>query len=69
MGKVRTLFRAVRDAGGENAPAVFFFALYIGLCVLACLSRACRIAAPLVSGSIIGILLWSRRRGACPRWA
>lgn len=67
MGKVRTLFRAVRDAGGENAPAVFFFALYIGLCVLACLSRACRIAASLVSGSIIGILLWNRRRGAWRR--
>ena len=63
MGKLRTFFRTVRDTGGENAPAVFFFAFYIGMCVLACLSRAHRIVWLLVSVcGIGGLLLWSRSR-------
>lgn len=64
MGNLRSLFHTVRDVGGENAPAVFSFALYIGMCILACVTRAYRIAALLVSACLIGVLLWiCNRRG------
>ncbi len=67
MKKIRELFRTIRDAGGGNAPAVFLFAFYISMCILACLDCAHRIAAVLLAALCIGILFGIRGRRAWQR--